>query len=92
MPVGQQCGFPRSEILLNSAMLLKNLDGLECGMCGKTESMEVAGTEEIFARQPPEARAIIRLLLARTSPGARYPSRGGKRDYDRLPVNIRLIC
>ena len=34
-------------------------------MCGRTVRMEAVVTEEIIARQPPEAQAIIRLLLAR---------------------------
>jgi len=34
-------------------------------LCGTTVGMEAAVTEEIIARQPPEAQAIIRLLLAR---------------------------
>lgn len=33
-------------------------------MCGTTVGMGVAVTEEIIARQPPEAQAIIRALLA----------------------------
>jgi transposase len=33
-------------------------------LCGTTVGMEVAVTEEIIARQPPEAQAIIRALLA----------------------------
>ena len=34
-------------------------------MCGTTVRMQAVVTEEIIARQPPEAQAIIRLLLAR---------------------------
>ncbi len=34
-------------------------------MCGTTLRMEAAIADEIVARQPPEAQAIIRLLLAR---------------------------
>jgi len=33
-------------------------------LCGKTGATKVAITEEIIARQPPEAQAIIRMLLA----------------------------
>ena len=33
-------------------------------MRGTTVGMQAAVTEEIIARQPPEAQAIIRLLLA----------------------------
>jgi len=34
-------------------------------LCAKTIGMEAVVTEEIIARQPPEAQAIIRLLLAK---------------------------
>jgi len=34
-------------------------------LCGRTVRMEAIVTEEIIARQPPEAQAIIRLLLGR---------------------------